>query len=198
MHRLKQKLKEYVEISRIGEVSRRYFVMNAFDGALTMLGVVIGAYISNVRSVNSIISAGIAGSLAMAISGISGAYMAERAERLKKLKSLERAMLKNLRNSIHYKSYRFAMFAASLIDGFSPFLAAMVVVSPFFLVRFSIIPWELAFQSSIAVTLLLLFFIGVYLGKVSEENLIVYGLQMLAIGMITAFACLLVSIFIGG
>lgn len=195
---LSKKLREYAEISGIGEISRRYFIMNAFDGALTMLGVVIGAYIANIRSPSSIISAGMAGSLAMAISGISGAYMAEKAERLKKLKSLERAMLKNLRGSIHYRSHRFAMMIASLTDGLSPFLAAMVVLSPFFLVELSIIPWDIAFRASIAITLTLLFFMGIYLGKISEENRIVYGLQMLVIGLITAFICFIVSFLIGG
>ena len=40
--------KNYSKISGVGAITRRYFVMNAFDGALTMLGVVIGAYISGV------------------------------------------------------------------------------------------------------------------------------------------------------
>ena len=61
----KNRLKRYAEISNVGEISRRYFVMNAFDGALTMLGVVIGSYISNTRSSYPIISAGIVGSWAI-------------------------------------------------------------------------------------------------------------------------------------
>jgi len=61
--------KQYSKISGVSSITRRYFVMNAFDGALTMLGVVIGAYI--------------AGSIAMGASGMSGAYMAEKAEREK-------------------------------------------------------------------------------------------------------------------
>jgi len=195
---LRKRLKEYAEISGIDEISRRYFVMNAFDGALTMLGIVIGAYIANIKNPSSIISAGIAGSLAMAISGISGAYMAERAERLKKLKTLERAMLKDLRDSIHYRSHRFAMIMASLTDGLSPFLAAMIVLSPFFLVELSVISWDLAFRASIVITLVLLFFMGVYLGKISEENMIVYGLEMVIIGLLTGFICFLASSLIGG
>lgn len=198
MSKISEKFKQYSKISDLGEISRRYFVMNAFDGALTMLGVVIGAYISNIRSPSPIISAGIAGSLAMAISGISGAYMTERAERLKKLKSLEKAMLKELRNSIHYKSHRFAMFVTSLTDGLSPFLSAMIVISPFFLLHFGLLSWNIAFYLSIALTLILLFSMGVYLAKVSEESMIVYGLQMLCVGMLTAFLCIMVSLALGG
>ena len=79
--------KQYSKISDVGQITRRYFVMNAFDGALTMLGVVIGAYVSGIIEQSTvIISAGIAGSVAMGVSGVSGAYMTEKAERTKKLK----------------------------------------------------------------------------------------------------------------
>ena len=55
--------KKYSEISGVGAISRRYFVMNAFDGALTMLGVVIGAAVSgSLQNSAVIISAGITGS----------------------------------------------------------------------------------------------------------------------------------------
>ena len=73
--------KKYSEISDVGPITRRYFVMNAFDGALTMLGVIFGAYVSGVLKPMIIISAGIAGSIAMGVSGMSGAYMTEKAER---------------------------------------------------------------------------------------------------------------------
>ena len=49
--------KKYYEISSAGDITRRYFVMNAFDGALTMLGVVIGAYIAGIPKPMPIISA---------------------------------------------------------------------------------------------------------------------------------------------
>ena len=198
MPKIFSRLKQYSEISDLGEISRRYFVMNAFDGALTMLGVVIGAYISNIRSASTIISAGIAGSIAMAISGISGAYMTERAERLRKLKSLEKAMLKELKNSIHYRSHRFAVLVTSLTDGLSPFLSAMIVLSPFFLLNFGFLSWNIAFYLSIALTLIFLFSMGMYLAKVSEESMIMYGLQMLCVGILTAFVCIAISIALGG
>jgi len=198
MSKIFSRLKQYSEISDLGEISRRYFVMNAFDGALTMLGVVIGAYISNIRSASTIISAGIAGSIAMAISGISGAYMTERAERLRKLKSLEKAMLKELKNSIHYRSHRFAVLVTSLTDGLSPFLSAMIVLSPFFLLNFGFLSWNIAFYLSIALTLIFLFSMGMYLAKVSEESMIMYGLQMLCVGILTAFVCIAISIALGG
>jgi predicted membrane protein (TIGR00267 family) len=172
--------------------------MNAFDGALTMLGVVIGAYISGILQPLPIISAAISGSIAMGISGISGAYMTEKAERTKKLKELERAMVTDLKNSLHHKSYQFATIFAALVDGLSPALAAMLVVSPFFFTTTALISIELAFIICIIVTLVMLTILGIYLAKISDESMIKYGIQMLVVGMTTAFLCVVTTTLLGG
>ena len=191
--------KQYSEISGVGSITRRYFVMNAFDGALTMLGVVIGAAVSGtLDNPTIIISAGIAGSIAMGASGMSGAYMTEKAERSKKLKELEKAMLTDLKDGIHAKSHRFATFFAAIVDGVSPALAAMAVISPFFIANFGIIDPETAFFSCIGLTLIVLVLLGIYLARISDESMIRYGLQMLAVGLITAGLCVGSSILLGG
>ncbi len=191
--------KQYSEISGVGDISRRYFVMNAFDGALTMLGVVIGAAASGyLENSTIIISAGIAGSIAMGASGMSGAYMTEKAERTKKLKDLERAMLTNMKDGLHGKSHRFAAIFAAIVDGVSPAAAAMIVISPFFLANYGIITAVTAFYTTIAITLIVLSLLGVYLAKISDESMIKYGLQMLLVGILTAFLCVGVSILLGG
>ena len=191
--------KRYHKISDVGIITRRYFVMNAFDGALTMLGVVIGAYVSGViNQPTVIISAGIAGSIAMGASGMSGAYMAEKAERTKKLKQLEKAMLTDMKDGLHGRSHRFASIFAAVVDGVSPALAAMIVVSPFFFVSFNIISAELAFFSCITITLIVLVLLGIYLAKISDESMIRYGIQMLIVGLITAFLCIGTSLLLGG
>ncbi len=190
--------RRYYEVSEVAPITRRYFVMNAFDGALTMLGVVIGAYFAGILDPLPIISAAISGSIAMGASGISGAYMTEKAERTRKLKELERAMLTTLKDGLHYKSYRFATIFVAIVDGVSPALAAMLVVSPFFLVELSIFSVETAFSMCITITLLLLVLLGVYLAKISEESMIKYGLQMLAVGIVTATLCVVSSVLLGG
>ena len=190
--------KKYSEISGVAPITRRYFVMNAFDGALTMLGVVIGAYVAGIMQPITIISAGLAGSIAMGASGISGAYMTEKAERTIKLKGLEKAMLKDMKNGLHGRSHRFATIFAAIVDGVSPAIAAMIVISPFFFVNIGLITSEIAFFSSIAITLLILSSLGIYLAKISDENMIKYGIQMLLVGVITAFICVGASIMLGG
>ena len=193
-----KKWKKYYEISDVGTISRRYFVMNAFDGALTMLGVIIGAYIAGVLHPVPIITAALSGSIAMGVSGISGAYMTEKAERTKELKELERAMLTSLENRLHHKSHQFAMIFAALVDGLSPAFAAMIVVSPFFFVNMGILSAEIAFYVTIVLTLSLLTILGVYLAKISDESMIKYGIQMLVVGLVTAFLCIITSVLFGG
>ena len=134
----------------------------------------------------------------MGISGVSRAYITEKAERKKKLKDLEKAMLKDMKNGLHGKSHRFATVFAAVVDGVSPAIAAMVVVSPFFFVNFGIISAELAFFVCITLTLIVLSLLGVYLAKISDESMIKYGVQMLLVGLITAFICVGTSILLGG
>lgn len=193
-----ERWKRYYKISDVGKIVRRYFVMNAFDGALTMLGVVIGAYVAGILEPIPIISSAIAGSIAMGTSGMSGAYMTEKAERTKKLKTLEKAMLTDLKNGIHDRSHRFATFFTAIVDGVSPAMAAMFVVSPFFIANMNLISVETAFIACIIITLLVLLVLGIYLAFISDESMIKYGLQMLLIGIITATLCIISSVLLGG
>ncbi|MFC1749468.1 VIT1/CCC1 transporter family protein [Pseudomonadota bacterium] len=172
--------------------------MNAFDGALTILGVVIGAYVAGILQPILIITAALSGSIAMGVSGMSGAYMTEKAERTKKLKELERAMVTNLKNGLHHKSNQFATVFAALVDGLSPALAAMLVVSPFFLANSGIIAVEQAFFGCISLTLVILALLGIYLAKISEESMLKYGIQMLVVGLLTAFLCVITAILLSG
>jgi predicted membrane protein (TIGR00267 family) len=187
----------YWAVGECGSVARRYFVMNAFDGALTMLGVVIGSYISGVPDSQFIIAAGLAGALAMGISGVSGAYMTESAERRKRLKELERAMLKPMHDTIHEEAQTFATTVVAIIDGISPAIASICVISPFFLEEAGLIAPELAFFASLTLTLLVLVGLGAYLAKISDESALKYGARMLLVGLLTAGLCIVISLAFG-
>ena len=89
LRRWLQQLKEYEDIAQVGQIARRYFAMNAFDGVLTMIGVLIGNYSAGVESARVIISTGLATSMAIGVSGFWGAYFTESAERKRDLDDLE-------------------------------------------------------------------------------------------------------------
>jgi len=194
-----ERWRTYAEISNLGPIARRYFVMNAFDGALTMLGVVIGASMAHSEDPAVIIIAGISGSFAMGISGFSGAYMAESAERTKELKDIEAAMCKPMKDeSLHKEAAAFATKVTAMVDAVSPAIAAFVVILPYIFVSLGWLSMNSAFIASLAITLTILALLGVYLARVTKENMLRHGIKMLIVGIITAMLCVLVSLMLGG
>ncbi len=69
-------------ISHSELIARRYFVVNGFDGALTMLGLLMGFYFNNDSiSLHMLINACMGAAIALSASGISSAYISECAEK---------------------------------------------------------------------------------------------------------------------
>ncbi len=92
-----KKWRKYSELSNLGIIARRKFFNNAFDGALTIAGIVSGSFIfflSNPSlSSTIIIITGFSTALAIGISGLWGAFLSEEAERKKKLDDLKKEMV---------------------------------------------------------------------------------------------------------
>ena len=90
------RFKLYSEMTDLGEIARRYFVMNFFDGVLTVLGFIVGSFILFLRGDSptklEVVVPAIATSIAIGISGISGGYLSERAERKRKIIEMHKAM----------------------------------------------------------------------------------------------------------
>lgn len=90
--------KLYWEISEVGAIARRYFIMNFTDGLLTTLGIIIGIFTLYIRdqslysTTDILILPGIATAIAMGVSGISGSLLSEEAERAKINYDLRKAM----------------------------------------------------------------------------------------------------------
>jgi predicted membrane protein (TIGR00267 family) len=153
---------------------------------MTILGIVLGASATGPVDPKFVIGAGLGASFAMCVSGLSGAYLTERAERRRRLRGLRRAMLSDLRRSIHVRASSIASVWAALVDGFSPAIAAVLPMIPYVLALFEIIPAACAFLTSILLILAILFMLGAFLGKISRESILVGGLRMLAVGVGTA------------
>jgi predicted membrane protein (TIGR00267 family) len=177
------KFRTYLQVSQAYKIARRLFVMNAFDGILTIMGVVIGAHFSGLTDPDIVITAGVGGSIAMGISGMSGAYLAERAERRRDLKKLESAMLIDLKKSQFARASEFATIVVALVDGISPAVGAIILVLPYFFVpRIDI---EEAFLASLGLGLGCLFVLGLFLAKISHERMITSGIRLILVGLLT-------------
>jgi len=179
-----KKIKIYFELSKVAPISRRYFVMNGFDGAMIILGIVIGAYLAGTSNPIWIITTGLGASVAMGLSGFYGAYATEEAERIRTLNNLEKSMLKKLDKSIIGRAGKFATVWVALIDGLSPFFIAIISLIPFIFSILGFIPVVHAIYFSMGITLFILFLLGIFLGKISKKNIIISGIKMLLVGLI--------------
>jgi predicted membrane protein (TIGR00267 family) len=183
----------YFQVTGAQKIIRRYFAMNAFDGAMTSLGVVIGAYLSQISDPRSVIGVIITSGIAMMVSGFSGTYMTESAERSHSLNELEDAMLINLDNTVYGRAGKFISVFAAVVDGSAPFLASIPSLIPFLLVP-GLIDIGTAFTASMAASIFTLFILGVYLGRISGENILYSGLKMVISGAAVALIALLLNV----
>ena len=94
-----EKFRTYADITDFLSIARRYFVNNFYDGMLTILGIILGFFISALRGSQHIIDSylviltGFATSISMLVSGLSGSYISEKAEQKKLKMELDKAMV---------------------------------------------------------------------------------------------------------
>ena len=176
-------IREYERIAGFSKIARRALANNAFDGVLTMIGVLMGNYLGDVGNARTVIRIGIATSVSIGVSGLWGAYLAESAERGRELAELERISLTDLSETKIGRASRVAVVVVSLVDGVSPLLSSLIVLVPFFfapLIGNILISYVL----SLAVGLISLFGLGMFLGHVSGRSLVGYGLRTIVAGIV--------------
>ena len=191
-----RKIGVYLKVTKASGIARRYFVMNGFDGAMTVFGIVLGSWIAGVSKPEIIILAGLGACLAMGFSGFFGAYMAEKAERERRLKEMEKATHNHV-DPIQYEAARFVTVYVAVIDGLSPALTAIISLIPFIIASVGWLPIWNAYTISLALSLVTLFLLGIYLGKIARENGWLYGVTMLTVGGFTALIIFLIQLLAG-
>ena len=105
-----------LKITQTHDIARRYFVVNGFDGALTMLGLIIGFLVSAPADLSLIINACMGAAIALGMSGVSSAYLSEYAERKHALGKLEEAMSSDLQESVHGDAARWMPLLVALVN----------------------------------------------------------------------------------
>ncbi|MHA1238015.1 MAG: hypothetical protein ACTSSJ_01995 [Candidatus Odinarchaeia archaeon] len=181
-----KRVKLYISLGNVSEIARRYFILNSFDGILTILGLVIGSFIVGIGEPRIILVSGFGAAFALSLSGASSAFMVEKAERIKELKNLERVMIRDLNNSVHGKSINVISFLMALINGSGSFVSSITCLIPFYLSEIAIIEIQYAYYIAIGVILGLLFVLGALLGKISETNIVLNGVKMVVLGLVVA------------
>lgn len=178
-------IKFLLRISRSHDIVRRYFVVNGFDGALTMLGMMMGFLFSSTIELSVVINTCLAAAIALGMSGMSSAYVSEYAERQRTLGKLEEAMISDLHDSAHGDAARAIPVLIALVNGLAPFVISLLILIPLLLSNSGIILPLSPFYLAILIALLLLFFLGVFLGRVAGISWLRSGLQTLFVAMLT-------------
>lgn len=177
------RFREYDEIADISAIARRYFAMNAFDGVVTILGVLVGSFVAGVTSTRIVITMGLSTAAAMGVSGFMGAYLTESAERRRELDELSAQTLSDLSESRVARAARAAVWLVTIVDAGSPALSAALVLSPFFFAS-----WFPSVQSvyfaSFGAALVVLLALGVYLGGISGGRRTAYAARTVVAGAV--------------
>lgn len=187
-----ERITKYDRITKMSKMIRRYFVMNAFDGALTIFGVLIGGFVAKITDPTLIIKLGLATSIAVGISGFTGTFFTESAERKLEMKQIEAAVYRKLDKTEIHRAYTFASISTALVDGLSPFTASLFILFPFIFAPAGIAIENIYFMS-FALAIIFFFLLGLFLGKISKENMLLTALKLVVAGIICMVAIILLD-----
>ncbi|SFK21678.1 TIGR00267 family protein [Nitrosomonas aestuarii] len=182
-----------IRITKSRNIARRYFVVNGFDGALTMLGLLTGFYVSGQNTLPVVISVCLGAAIALGMSGMTSAYISEAAEKRRELKRLERAMIADLGESAYGHAARLMPFLIAIVNGLAPFLIALLIISPLALAHWQpqLVPNPL--ETAAMVAFLIIFLLGVFLGRINGRFWLWSGLQTLIVAAMTALLIYVLS-----
>lgn len=183
-----------LNITRSQGIARRYFVVNGFDGALTMLGMILGFQLSASAPLSITINACLGAAIALGVSGVSSAYISELAERRHALIKLEEAMLEDLQESAHSEAARWVPMIIALVNGSAPLFISLVILSPLLLTHAGIVLPISPLFLAIILALIIVFLLGVFLGRIAGTSWLRSGLQTLFIAITTS---VLIFLFTG-
>lgn len=183
----------WLSLTRSHGIARRYFVVNGFDGGLTMLGLNTGFWVSGATDLDVVLNACLGAAIALGVSGVSSAYVSEAAERRKALSELEEAMGKDLGASAHGRAARWVPLLIALVNGAAPLLISLFILSPLWLAQAGVMLPLPPLLAALGCAFFALFLLGVFLGKVSGRHWLGSGVQTLLIALLTAGLVLLLE-----
>lgn len=177
-------LRRLLEDEEVRSISRRYFISNGFDGTLTSIGVVVGAYLSGVTDGLTVFMIGIGAAIGLGTSGVWSVWEIERAEKQAELIRIERAMLTDLDETSVQERRAGARKVNAIASGIGPLIGIILPLLPF-LAHGVLSPLQ-ATLVAIATGVSVLFTFGAYLGSISKQNWMVAGVRMGLAGVVVA------------
>jgi len=177
---------DLLEDDEVRSISRRYFISNGFDGTLTSIGVVVGAYLSGISDGLTVITIGLGAAVGLGTSGVwsvwgdrtgreTGRTAGHRASDVDRPRGDGGPAAAGGRSQNQCGRERNRPLIGILLP-LSPFLAEGIVLS---MLEATLV--------AIAVGVGVLFVFGAYLGSISKQNWIVAGIRMGLAGIVVAF-----------
>jgi len=178
----------------VRSLARRYFVANGFDGTLTSIGVVLGAFMGgNVDNGLAVIGIGLGAAIGLGTSGIWSVWEIERAETSRELVQLESAMMTSLEDTQLTRDFRNEQIVLALAAASGPVIGVVVTLIPFLFEGVFLSMFQ-AVLLSIGLGVLLLAGVGAYMGLISKQRWYVAAIRMGLAGIVVA----VISIFLPG
>lgn len=188
---IRQFISDYINMSR-------YIALGTLDGVLAVMGVTLAASgvagAGGIEIPNFVIGlTGLSGGIALAMSNAFGSFIGERAEEVRSIRELEQKMMLDegkLDDTVIHDRAKRRVYMSMFTHGFSSFIGSFVPVVPFLF---------LADRTSAVITTVVFCFIaliilGLYLARVSRENMLKICIEIVLIGVLIS----VVSFLIGG
>ena len=188
---IREFINEYLKMSR-------YVALGTMDGILAVMGVTLAA--SGVSGASGMALSnfavgltGLSGGIAITMTNAYGSFIGERAEEVRTIRELEQKMMleegKLDDTHIHQQAKK-RIYMSMITHGSSSFIGAFIPVMPFLL-----IPDRMtATICTIILCFTALIILGVYLGRVSRDNIFKTSAEIVLIGILIG----VISFIIGG
>jgi predicted membrane protein (TIGR00267 family) len=183
-------LRRLLADEEVRSISRRYLVSNGFDGALTCVGVVVGAFLTGVPNGLVVVQIGLGAAVGLATSGVWSVWEIERAEKLADLQSVENAMLTDLNDTRLARDLSGARLVNAAASGIGPVVGILVPLAPFLVTgdpfAVGLLSLRNATLASVGVAVAVLFGFGAYMGSIADQRWFVAGFRMGLAGVVVA------------
>lgn len=186
-------LLERFGFSGIGPIARRYFVSNGFDGALTGVGVTVGAYLSGIHDGLTVVSIGLGGGVGLCTSGVWSVWEIERAEMRAELQDIEDSMLTDLTDTQVERERTESQKMNAFMSGLGPLIGLLLPLIPFLFEEMFLTSLQ-ATVLSVAVAVGVLFTFGAYMASISRQRWYIAGIRMGLAGIVVA----IINVFLPG
>jgi predicted membrane protein (TIGR00267 family) len=182
-----------IRTASIGPIARRYFVSNGFDGALTGVGITVGAYLSGIEDGLTVISLGLGAAVGLLTSGVWSVWEIERAEMRAAIQETEDAMLADLSDTQVERERMSNQVINAVMSGLGPLLGLVIPLLPF-LLEGTVFTLLQATLVSVGMAVGILFVFGAYMASISKQRWYIAGIRMGLAGIVVA----ILNVFLPG